>query len=101
MDTGFITPIQIWGSLSETGKTAQAENSGNGMFKSIFENAVKDVTDTQSKLEQQQYLLSTGQIDDVHNVTIAASEAQLSVDMLIQLRNKAVESYNELMRISL
>ncbi len=101
MDTGFITPIQIWGSLSETGKTTQTENSGNGMFKSIFENAVKDVTDTQNNLEQQQYLLSTGQIDDAHNVTIAASEAQLSVDMLIQLRNKAVESYNELMRISL
>ncbi|HCR83117.1 MAG TPA: flagellar hook-basal body complex protein FliE, partial [Lachnospiraceae bacterium] len=32
---------------------------------------------------------------------IAASEAQLSVDMLVQLRNKAIESYNELMRISL
>ncbi|MBA4698895.1 flagellar hook-basal body complex protein FliE [Faecalicatena contorta] len=101
METGFITPIQLWGSLAETGKTAQTENSSAGIFKGIFENAVKDVTDTQKELEQQQYLLSTGQIDDVHTVTIAASEAQLSVDMLVQLRNKAVESYNELMRISL
>ena len=92
MDTGFITPIQLWGNLPETVKASQTEES-NGMFKSIFENAVNDVTDTQKTLEQQQYLLSTGQI--------AASEAQLSVDMLVQLRNKAIESYNELMRISL
>ncbi|HAX52590.1 flagellar hook-basal body complex protein FliE [Muricomes intestini] len=100
MDTGFITPIQLWGNLPETVKASQTEES-NGMFKSIFENAVNDVTDTQKTLEQQQYLLSTGQIDDVHSVSIAASEAQLSVDMLVQLRNKAIESYNELMRISL
>ena len=52
-------------------------------------------------LEDKQYLLATGQIDDAHTVPIAAAEAQLSVDLLVQLRNKAVEAYNELMRISL
>lgn len=100
MNTGFITPIQLWGDIPETEKNSQAQE-GSSIFKSIFENAVNDVTNTQKTLEQQQYLLSTGQIDDVHSVSIAASEAQLSVDMLVQLRNKAMESYNELMRISL
>ena len=100
MNTGFITPIQLWGDIPKTEKTSQVQE-GSGIFKSIFENAVNDVTNTQKTLEQQQYLLSTGQIDDVHSVSIAASEAQLSVDMLVQLRNKAMESYNELMRISL
>ena len=57
--------------------------------------------DTQKNLEDKQYLLATGQIDDAHTVPIAAAEAQLSVDLLVQLRNKAVEAYNELMRISL
>ncbi|HCR83116.1 MAG TPA: flagellar hook-basal body complex protein FliE, partial [Lachnospiraceae bacterium] len=52
MDTGFITPIQLWGNLPETVKASQTEES-NGMFKSIFENAVNDVTDTQKTLEQQ------------------------------------------------
>lgn len=32
---------------------------------------------------------------------VASSQAQLAVDMLVSLRNKAMESYNELMRISL
>ena len=57
--------------------------------------------DSQKNLEDKQYLLATGQIDDAHTIPIALSEAQLSVDLLVQLRNKAVEAYNELMRISL
>ncbi|MFR1871809.1 MAG: flagellar hook-basal body complex protein FliE [Coprococcus sp.] len=32
---------------------------------------------------------------------MAASQAQVAVDMLVQLRNKALDSYNELMRLSL
>lgn len=71
------------------------------MFRKIFENAVNDVEETEKNLVQQQYLLATGQVDDPHTVQIAASEAQLSTNMLVQLRNKTLDAYNELMRISL
>lgn len=77
------------------------EQEGGSLFSDIFNNAVHDVKETEANLEQQQYLLATGQIDDAHTVPIAASEAQMAVDMLVQLRNKALESYNELMRINL
>ncbi len=102
METNFITPIQLWGSIEgiNTGSAAGTAAS-DGMFRGIFESAVQDVRDTESNLQTQQYLLATGQIDDPHSVQIAASEAQLSTSMLVQLRNKALDSYNELMRISL
>lgn len=100
MNTQFITPIQMTQGLSEMSKPSSVRDE-DSMFKSIFEDAVKDVNSTQKDLEQKQYLLATGQIDDAHTVPLAASEAQMAVDMLVQLRNKAVESYNELMRISL
>lgn len=70
-------------------------------FQDIFQGVVDDVVSTEKELEQSQYLLATGQIDDAHTVPIAAAKAQLSVDLMVQLRNKAIESYNELMRISL
>lgn len=100
MNTQFITPIQMAPGITELNKPSGTKDGGN-MFKSIFESAVKDVGSTQKNLEQKQYLLATGQIDDAHTVPLAASEAQMAVDMLVQLRNKAVESYNELMRINL
>ena len=69
-------------------------------FKGVFENAINDVKTTDDTLAKAQYLLATGQTEDPHSVTIAASEAQLAVDMLVALRSKALEAYNEIMRIS-
>ncbi|WP_251388205.1 flagellar hook-basal body complex protein FliE [Mediterraneibacter agrestimuris] len=74
---------------------------GGGMFQSVFKEVVGNVTQTENDLADKQYLLATGQIEDPHSVMVASSQAQLAVDMLVSLRNKALESYNELMRISL
>lgn len=75
--------------------------AGSGMFQSVFKEAIGNVTQTENDLVNKQYLLATGQIEDPHSVMVASSQAQLAVDMLVTLRNKALESYNELMRIGL
>ena len=102
MGNDFITPIQPmqFGKENAIGQTTKAD-AGSSVFRSIFEDAVNDVKTTQQDLEDKQYLLATGQIDDAHTVPIAAAQAQLSIDLLVQLRNKAIDAYNELMRISL
>lgn len=101
MDTSFIIPMQPIGSIGGMQKTQGIQEGNGSVFSDIFKNSIQDVADTQANLEQQQYLLATGQIDDAHTVPIAAAEAQLTVDLLVQLRNKALDSYNELMRINL
>ena len=102
MGNDFITPIQPmqFGKENAIGQTTKTD-AANSVFRSIFEDAVNDVKTTQQDLEDKQYLLATGQIDDAHTVPIAAAQAQLSIDLLVQLRNKAIDAYNELMRISL
>ncbi len=101
----FFTPIQRMSTIDELkqmqGQGQVSKTSNSNVFESIFSSAIENVKTTQSDLEEKQYLLATGQIDDTHTVSIAAAEAQLSVDLLVELRNKAVESYNELMRINL
>ena len=104
MESNFITPIQLWSGVNQTSNISNQETKnteGVSAFQSIFQNAIQDVKDTSSEYEYQQYLLATGQTDDVHNIPIAAAKAQLSVDLLVQLRTKALESYNELIRTSL
>lgn len=102
MTEGFFTPIQLMqpiqgiGTLHKPERTAQPNSS----FADIFSNAYNDAEEKMKNLEHQQYLLATGQIDDAHTVPIAASQAQLATDLLVQLRNKAIESYNELIRIA-
>ena len=52
-------------------------------------------------MREAQYLLSTGQLDNPAAQTIAAEKESIALDLLIQLRNKALDVYSELTRISL
>ncbi len=101
MQTEFITQIQKITPLQDKQLLQPTNSSDNDMFANILQTAIDDVKTSQANLDQQQYLLATSQIDDPHSVTIAAAQAQLTVDLLVQLRNGAVEAYNELMRINL
>ncbi len=100
----MITPIQTLGSIARLDAQEQVveryEASGN-MFASIFQNAVQNVKDTDAEKVQVQYLLATGQLDNPAVANIAATKNELAVNLLIQLRNKALDAYSELTRISI
>lgn len=76
-------------------------STGQTVFADIFQNAINDVITTEDEYQKAKYMLATGQTDDPHTEPIAAAKAQLSLDLLIQLRNKALDAYNEVMRINL
>lgn len=86
---------------AEAGKQTQQNEEAQGIFGSIFQDAINNVVETENAYQHEKYKLATGQTDDVHTVPIAGAKAQLSVDLLIQLRNKALDAYNEVMRINL
>ena len=99
--TAFIVPIQSWEAKSESFReVGAAAYEPAGLFRDILTNAVDQVRVTQADVENKQYLLATGQLDDAHSLPVAEAKASLSLDLLISLRNKALESYNELMKMS-
>ena len=42
---------------------------------------------------------ATGDLDAIHKYTIAASEAQVTTQLTVAVRNKALEAFNEIMRM--
>lgn len=42
---------------------------------------------------------ATGKLENIHDYTIAASEAQVASQLTVSLRNRAVEAFNEIMRM--
>ena len=69
-------------------------------FKSIFNNAVNDYVQSEKKVDDDIYKLAVGESDDVHNLMINIQKSELSLDLLLQLRNKALDAYNEILRIN-
>lgn len=103
MDEMFITPIQMM-QIGEKGSDNTVQKvkgqEGVSMFKSIFQSAIEDVVTTDQDLNEAEYLLATGQLDNPATVTIAGAEATLAVNLLVQLRNRAQEAYTQMMQIN-
>lgn len=96
----MITPIQPIKSLEALDQTTTAADKVQLPFQSLFQDAVNNVKETDQAVQDEVYKLSTGQSDDLHNITIASKKATMSVQLLVQLRNKALDAYNEVMRMS-
>ena len=78
----------------------QAKAEGDP-FTDIFQSAIEAVRETDAEKVEMEYLMATGQLDNPALLTIASTKAQLSVELLVQLRSKALDAYSELMRINL
>jgi len=99
----FIKPIQpIAGidKINDTSKINEASGKNSEIsFKAVFNNALDNYIDAESKVDEDIYKLTIGESDDVHNLMINTQKAELSLDLVIQLRNKALDAYNEIMRM--
>lgn len=103
MEAAFITPMKVWELPSDPVNINKREEPDKEapMFRDIFNQVVGQVYETHMDVENKQYLLATGQLDDAHSLPIAEAKAALSLDVMISLRNKAIEAYNDLIKMSL
>ena len=96
----FIEPIQPIKGINPTEELNKTSSKINAqLFKSIFNNALDNYIEAEDKVNEDIYKLSVGESDDLHNLMINAQKAELSLDLMIQLRNKALDAYNEIMRM--
>ena len=70
-------------------------------FAEVFQAAVDNVKTTDANKNEMEYLLATGQLDNPAMLMTSLTEASLSVDLLVQLRNKAMDSYNSIMQMTI
>ena len=85
------------------GTTTAAEETGGAAesaFGQIFKSLIQNVKDTDAEFTQAQYLLATGQLDNPAQLSLAAYKSEIAVDLLVQMRNRALEAYNELKNMS-
>ena len=95
-DTMPLKPIS-----AEPAVKSEEESKVINPFTDIFQAAIEAVKETDAEKNEMEYLMATGQLDNPALLTIASTKAQLSVELLVQLRSKVMDAYSELMRINL
>ena len=70
-------------------------------FSKILETALDTVNQKQIDSETITQKAVLGEVDNVHDVLLAAEEAKLSLELTVQIRNKIVEAYQEINRMQI
>jgi len=93
---GQISPnLQV----PEIKKPAGAENAGGLKFGEVLKDAIQTVNELQKTSDSEIQKLMTGESQDLHATLIAVQKADLSFQMMMQVRNKIVQAYQEIMRM--
>ena len=68
-------------------------------FECLMKESLIKVNDLQMESDKLIQRLATGDVEDVSEVVLASSRAELAMRMLMEVRNKLVEAYQQISRI--
>ena len=75
------------------------ENKGVS-FSDFLNNALTEVNKLQIDSEKLNEAFAMGKIDNLHQVSIAAEKADIAMQLTVQIREKVLNAYQEIMRMS-
>ncbi len=70
-------------------------------FGEVLNNAINEIDQTEQTAKIMTDQLAIGEIDNPHDVFIATQKAELTLNMALEVKNKVVEAYKEIMRLQL
>jgi len=91
-----IAPVPSIGGLEKT----QAA-SGSKEFGDLFNEAVARVDQYRVKAEESADGFMAGQTEEIHQVILASQRAEIAFETFLQVRNKVVQAYQEVMRMQM
>ena len=70
-------------------------------FGEVLNEARNKVNDDQIFADEMDRMLATGEVDNVHEVTIAAQKAQLTLNLAVEIKSQLMDAYKEIMRLQI
>lgn len=95
-----IEPLKLMPVNAQTTKTdVVGASSVDKPFGQFLSEAINDVNTLQNNAEKASMDLAAGKIQDVSQAVIAAEKASIALQLTMQVRNKVVDAYQEVMRM--
>jgi flagellar hook-basal body complex protein FliE len=95
-----IDGLRALGSIDpRTAYLGQAKTPGKGDFAQQLSSAIESVNQAQTHRDDLVASMVRGDAVEVHEIMTAAEEAHLSFELMLEVRNKLLEGYQEIMRM--
>ena len=75
------------------------EQQDGSVFSEILGNAIEQVNSLQAQAGEEVQKVMAGDATDIHTAMIAVQKADVSFQMMMQVRNKLVSAYQEIMKL--
>ncbi len=93
---GTLSPLAPLAPMSRPEGSAPAAGGG---FAQVLQGVIAQNTQAQAGADEAVTALATGQAQDLHSVSLAVAKADLSFRLILELRNRLTESFQEVQRM--
>ncbi|MDH5465127.1 MAG: flagellar hook-basal body complex protein FliE [Thiovulaceae bacterium] len=83
--------------LLKSKSSTPAQGKGKD-FGEILKSSLNEVNEMQKTSEKAMGDIATGQVKDLHQAAIAIDKAEMSMKLMLEVRNKAISAYKEILR---
>jgi flagellar hook-basal body complex protein FliE len=96
-----INPIKFNPKLLEANNVDSKQQKKGVSFEDVLKKAVDEVNSYQKNAEKLSADYAAGKTDNINDVIIAAEKADISLRLTIDVRNKIVDAFKEIMRMQI
>jgi len=99
MNNTISSGLPVFPGTEPTSPTSPSSAGGAGGFGATLKNAINQVNDLSDASDQKVTELLQGDRQDIHNVMIAVEKADIAFQLMMQVRNKIVNAYQEVSKL--
>ena len=97
--SGINSLTGVAGTTSTQLGTPGTSGASGTSFGSVLGGAVDNLSSLQNTADTLAVKAVTGDLTDIHQATLAATRAQVTMELVSAVRNKGVDAFNEIMRM--
>jgi len=98
----MLDPVSAIRSISGLGPLQPLAPGGKpGEFQSVLEGTIQKLESANNDATDAVQKFLTGENEELHTTVLAAQKAEIAFDLGLQVRNKVVSAYQEIMRMQM
>jgi len=94
-----VTRPDVQADIDALRQAQDASGDPSATFTQAIRKAIGEVNNLSTQADKLAVNLASGDVEDVHKAMIAMQKAKLALEFTIQVRNKVIEAYQEIMRM--